>query len=77
VYSSFLLTIIKVNVIGDVTTTWQNELRTNNREIMTLLFAEKQAVISKYEDSLQRALYMLSKIAVNSNFKILANKTKI
>jgi hypothetical protein len=39
------LSICKVNVIVYFITTWQNKLRTGNREMMNLLFAKKQAVI--------------------------------
>jgi hypothetical protein len=37
--------------------TWQNEPRTEKTTIMTLLFADDQAVITEHEDSLQRAFY--------------------
>lgn len=44
----------------------------NNMAIMTLLLAGNQAIITKDENSLERAMYMLSRIAGNLKLKISA-----
>lgn len=46
----------------------------NNMAITTLLFANNQAIITKDENSLERAMYMLSRIAGNLKLKISAQK---
>ena len=43
---------------------------------MNNLFADSQIILKKYEDYLQTAVYKLTQIAKNYNFKISANKMK-
>lgn len=55
------LSPILFNAYVDINMTWKNELRTNNMTMVTLLFADDQAVMTKHENNLQRALYMLNR----------------
>jgi hypothetical protein len=44
----------------------------NNVSILTLLLAKNQAIITKDENSLEKPMYRLSKIAVNLILRTLA-----
>lgn len=46
-------------------------------DILTTLFADDQAIISASEDSLQKAVYDLNKVAMDCGLEISVSKNKL